>query len=230
MTSAHKIILQEIVEQIGPAIRGISPPKAAAKRPSTKAIYKALKTARNAIQKRFGGPVLCRYSGCLEDREKKYSRNSRVFKVLEYLWDFSFSRYAIPQAIEDLDAIPIASGKFELLFVAESELGTKDEICRDLLKLLEARTSIRCLVYKCPKRVTERHDFEARMVRVLHNHAHFRSSPGAWLFLGLTWTLKEINCDFQTLNNDLTAIVSITRRWRVPSLRHRRFPAATRTS
>ena len=208
MTSTHNIILQEIVKQIGPAIRHIQPPMAA-KRPSTKAIYAALKTARNVIKKRFVGPVLCRYSGCMEDRDNKYRCNGRVFKVLEYLWDFSFSRFAIPQAIEDSDAKPMSGGKFELLFVAESELGTKDEICRDLLKLLDARTSIRCLVYKQPKRNFERQDFEARMVRVLKNHAHFKSSPGTWLFVGLTWTPEKVTCDFQTLNNDLTAIVPI---------------------
>jgi hypothetical protein len=116
----------------------------------------------------------------------------KAFKVLEYLWDFSLSRYAIPQAIGDPNATPIANGKYELLFVAESELGTANEICRDLLKLLEARTSVRCLIYRQPKRARERTQLETRMVQVMHRHAHFLPNPGTWLFVGLTWSPPAI--------------------------------------
>ena len=129
------------------------------------------------IKKHFGGPVYCRYSGSPDDPATKYSYDDHVFKVIEYLWDFSFSRYAIPQAIENTKAIGMGNGKFELLLVAESELGNKDEICRDLLKLLEARTAVHCLVYKQPKRAGDRQEFEARMIRVLHNHAYFDQCP-----------------------------------------------------
>jgi hypothetical protein len=201
-------ILRDLAKVIRPAMLAIAPPTGS-KRPSTVAVYRALKKARPVIEKRFRGPVYCRYSGCPEGPAKKYSDRGRVFKVLEYLWDFSFSRYAIPQAIEARKATRMRGGKFELLLVAESEMGTKDEICRDLLKLLEARTTIRCLVYRQPRRFGERHEFEARMIRVLHNHAHFQRSPGVWLFVALTWAHQKIECDLYTLDGDLNALTSV---------------------
>ena len=201
-------ILPALAKVIHPAIRRVGPPTGSG-RPVTKALCEALKKARPVIERRFGTPVLCRYSGCPDGPKRSYSKSDRVFKVLEYLWDFSFSRYAIPQAIEDPEAKSIEQGKFELLLVAESELGTKNEICRDLLKLLEARTSIRCLIYKQPKRLMERQDFESRMVRVLHNHAHFPESPAIWLFVGLTWADQTIDCDLYTLNEQLDALVPV---------------------
>lgn len=162
------------------------------------------------MAKHFGEPVLCRYSGCPEGPANSYSHMpSKAFKVLEYLWDFSLSRYAIPQAIGDPNATPIANGKYELLFVAESELGTANEICRDLLKLLEARTSVRCLIYKQPKRPRERAQLETRMVQVMQRHAHFLPKPGTWLFVGLTWTTRAIACDVRTLNADNDALVCL---------------------
>lgn len=172
-------------------------------------MYEALKKARPVIEKRFGAPVICRYSGCPEEPAKQYSKGGHVFKVLEYLWDFSFSRYAIPQAIEDPQAKPVRDGKFELLFVAESELGTKNEICRDLLKLLEARTSVRCLVYRQPRRPQERQDFQARMIRVLQNHAYFARCPGIWLFVALAWAHQRMECDLYTLNGQLDALIPV---------------------
>lgn len=179
------------------------------RRPSTKGIYGALnKNVRPVIKRHFGGPVRCRYSGCPEGPTESYSKApSKVFKVMEYLWDFSLSRYAIPQAIHDPQATPIKGGKFELLFVAESELGTSNEICRDLLKLLEARAPVRCLIYRQPRRPSDRQQLEARMVRVLCGHAHFLPSPGVWLFVGLTWGDRKIGCDVSTFSREENALV-----------------------
>jgi len=202
-------IVRQLARVIGPAILGVPPPLGP-RRPSKMALYGALKEARPIIEKRFGAPVFCRYSGSPERPAKTYSKkDDRPFKVLEYLWDFSLSRYAIPQAIDDPAATPMVRGKFELLFVAESELGTSNEICRDLLKLLEARTSVRCLIYRQPKRTRERQRFEARMVRVMHNHAYFRRGPGAWLFLGLSWGHQQIQCDIKTLGKQLDALTPV---------------------
>lgn len=198
-------VLQDLAKVIRPAILAIGSP-VGSERPSTDAVYGALKKARPVIEARFGGPVYCRYSGCPEGPATKYSKGGHVFKVLEYLWDFSFSRYAIPQAIEASKAKTMGDGKFELLFVAESEMGTKDEICRDLLKLLEARSTIRCLVYRQPRRSGDRHRFEARMIRVLHNHAYFQACPGIWLFVALTWGPQHIECDLYTLDRGLNAL------------------------
>lgn len=204
--------MDKIVPQLAKAIRSamlaVDPP-IASRRPSTKALYEGLTKARPVIKRWFGGPVIRRYSGCPEGPAKSYSTSGRTFKVLEYLWDFSLSRCAIPQAIEDPQAMPMAGKKFELLLVAESELGTKNEICRDLLKLLEARALIRCLVYRRPRIPREQQNFEARMVRVLHNHAYFTRCPGIWLFVGLTWGPQRIECGILTLNERLDALVPV---------------------
>lgn len=178
-------------------------------RPSTIEIYKALKNIRLLILKKYGGPIFSRHSGGQNESTSIYALNGRTFRTLEYLWDFSLSRYAIPQAIEVSNAEPINEGKYELLMVAESELGTKDEICRDLLKLLEARTAIRCLVYRQPKRLAERRNFESRMLRVLHNHAYFEQSPGLWLLIGITWSAQKMEYEVYTLNDQLDAIVKV---------------------
>jgi hypothetical protein len=197
-------LLHKLAKLIRDAILSIHPP-AGSGRPSTHAVYKALKRVRPVIEHHFGGPVYCRYSGCPKGPATSYSVGGHSFKVLEYLWDFSFSRFAIPQAIEAPETKPVAGGKYELLLVAESEMGTEDEICRDLLKLLEARTVIRCLVYRQPKRPVDRQKFQARMIRVLHNHAQFQRCPGLWLFVALTWSGGNIACDLYTINEDLNA-------------------------
>ena len=90
--------------------------------------------------------------------------------------------------------------------MVESELGTAHEICRDLLKLLEARAAIRCLVYKQPKQQHQLEKLHSRMIRVLHNHAHFRPRSEAWLFIGLSWVPGHIDCDVFTLSDGGTKI------------------------
>jgi hypothetical protein len=200
-------VLPELAAAIRKDVLAVQPP-AGAGRPSTKELCQALTTARNIAAKRFGGPVFRRYSGC-PDSPGSYSKSGGAFKVLEYLWDFSLSRWAIPQAIEDPRAKTMSNGKFELLLVAESELGTSNEICRDLLKLCEARTRIRCLVYRRPKRTGAQQALEQRMIRVLHNHAHFEADPGLWLFVGVTWEPGQIDCHTSTLNADLDAFIPL---------------------
>jgi hypothetical protein len=203
-------LVAELGRVIDTAILSVPAPQAS-RRPSTKAIYGALKkNVRPVVEKHFGGPVFCRYSGCPEGPAKSYSKTpSRVFKVLEYLWDFSLSRYAIPQAIHDPQATPIKAGKFELLFVAESELGTKNETCRDLLKLLEVRACVRCLIYRQPKRASESQQFEARMVRVMHSHAQFLPVQGIWLFVGLTCASQKMGCSVSTFSRKENALVRV---------------------
>ena len=105
--------------------------------------------------------------------------------MLEYLWDFSFSRYAIPQAIETSKAKGMGNGKFELLLVAESEMGTKDGICRDRLKLLEARTTYAV-------------SFTGNL-----------GDPGIWLFVALKWAHQKIECDLYTLDRKLNALTAV---------------------
>lgn len=160
---------------------------------------------RPFLKREFGGPILGRYAGCPSVERSIYSNKSR--KVLEYLWDFSFSRHAIPEAIEMTR--PLESGKYELLFVAESELGTSNEICRDLLKLADARAKIRCLIHRQPKRVTQQEILQKRIIRVLNNHAYFDPRYETWLFIAITWDPQSIDCQLYTLNEYGTQIIPI---------------------
>jgi len=203
-------LVAELARAIHAAMQSVAAPHGS-RRPSTKSLYAALKkNLRPVLEAWFGGPILCRYSGCPEGPAKGYSKTpKKVFKVLEYLWDFSFSRFAIPQAIRDPHATPMTGGKFELVFVAESELGNKNEVCRDLLKLLEARTSVRCLIYKQPRRTSERKQLEARMIQVMQGHAHFLDCPGIWILVGLTWTQEKITCDVSTLAPNQNAFAAV---------------------
>jgi len=188
------------------AIVKSGPPKGH-RRPDTKKIYKALESVENLVADRFDGPVFHRYRGRSPNVKPSYSQKPQ--KSVEYLWDFSFSRYAIPQAIEKSSATKITKGKYELLLVAESELGTQDEICRDLLKVLEARCLVRCLIYRQPKRGSDCREFHDRMLRVMHNHAQFRPRNEMWLLVGLTWAPGAMTCDVRTLNRAGTAVVSV---------------------
>jgi len=185
-------------------LSAIEPPHAK-ERPSTEQIYGALKRARPEIKKRFGDEIKCRYKGCPPVVNQHCQRQ---LNVLEYLWDFSFSRFDIPRAIEQCGKLPTGR-RYELLFVAESELGNSHEICRDLLKLLEARATIRCLVYNQYHRPKKRQEVHARMLRVLRNHALFDAKSEEWLFVGLVWRQGAVDCDVYTLNDDASELVLI---------------------
>lgn len=191
------------------------PGPAGARRPSTRAICDALTNAlRPVVEAEFGGPVYRRYSGCPDGPAKAFSKTpGRAFKVLEYLWDFSLSRHAIPQAIGDPHATPMPTGQglFELLLVGESELGTQTEVCRDLLKLLEARARIRCLVYREPTRARDLRRLESRMIQTMRNHARLHESLGTWLFVALRWPDGKIACAVRTVTRQLDGLVEIGR-------------------
>lgn len=180
--------MDRFLEDLGAALRSaitkIDPPKGH-ERPSTKKTYEALESTQRLVAKHFGGPVFHRYRGRAPNLKPSYSKTPQ--KSVEYLWDFSFTRFAIPQATEKKGKKKIGSGKYELLLVAESELGTADEICRDLLKVLDARCRVRCLIYRRPKREANCRALHERFIRVMHNHAHFRPAKEMWLLVGVEW-------------------------------------------
>ena len=200
----------EMAKAVKSAIQSVPPPPGNG-RPSTREIYAALtKGLRRVVAKEFGGPVYRRYSGCPEGPTNGYSTTpGKAFKVLEYLWDFSLSRHAIPQAIRDPHASAMAGGPFELLLVGESELGTQNEICRDLLKLLDARARVRCLVYRQPRRDWNRTMLESRILQVMRGHAHFLPNPGLWLFAGVSWTPGSLACTVRTLTKAADGLVEL---------------------
>lgn len=174
----------------------------------TREICESLAESGPILANTFGPEMVWRYSGCERGKVPSLRRDGRPFRVIEYLWDVSISKYCIPEAIADPNSVAIG-GRYELLLVAESELGTPNEICRDLLKLLDARTRIRCLVYKQPATERGRRSLEQRFIRVLHNHEYFVADPGRWLFVALNWRGAAVQAQVTTLNNNRDGFVPI---------------------
>lgn len=197
------VVMDKVVVDLAPVLRAailkVAAPESR-ERPSTLAIWEAMKAARHTLRDRFGGPVKCRYAGSPSVVKDKYKE-----KVLAYLWDFSFSRFKITEAIEQRGEWPSPQSKYEILLVAESELGTAHEVCRDLLKLLEARAKVRCLIFNQPRRTRWREALQQRMLRVMSHHQHFDPRSENWLFFGLCWGPGKLSCDAYTLNEDGTA-------------------------
>lgn len=199
-------LLCEIADTIGPAIAAIESP-APRGHEFTKSLCGALMASVPVLVSRFGEPVVGRYPGCPPSYDR-YTESGRQFRTLGYLWDFCISRYSIPQAIEQDTQNPIGDGKFEMLMVAESELGTSTEVCRDLLKLLLAPSIVRCLIYNAGNNDGE---FQKRMHRVMRNYEHFSQATTGWLFVPLRWAHRRPTCEFFTLDQDAVALVPLTR-------------------
>jgi hypothetical protein len=201
-------IIPRLATALRPALEAL-PPVGPGRRLNTRALCAALAAVEPVLQQEIGGPVYRRYEGCVNKDGASLRLDGTPFKVLEYLWDFSISRFSVPQAIEDPHALPLNGGQFDLLFAAESELGTPTEACRDLLKLVLGRATVRCLVYKLPERQNNRGSLDARMVRVLRNYAHFTDDPGLWLFVGLRWGQQQTQCTITTLNDTNDGLVAV---------------------
>jgi hypothetical protein len=202
-------LVQRIVNVTSPALNQIRLTDGHHK-PDAKEIWTAIIRSRRVLTDHFTGTLRFRYAGYKRGAGNSEDATSAIkFKVLEYLWDFSFSRSRITEAIEQANADRL-SGKFRLVFVAESEMGTPTEICRDLLKLAEARAPVRCLVYRRPKRNSEHEKMKARMARVLNNHETFMHITTGWLFISLLVTTTTMECEFYTLNEHGTTLTLIT--------------------
>jgi hypothetical protein len=204
-TIQMKPIIRELAVQIQNAFQSNDTALDASKRIPSAVIFAALESIKPLIERDYGKghPVTFRYAGY----EKKCPMQ---FDVLEYLVDFSFSRYMIPEAIAQLPATRIQDGTFELIFIAESELGTMDEVCRDLLKLLDVRSEIRCLLFHRLTQNAAIARLQERLLYVLHHHAHFGDTRHGWLFIGLDVEAGTVRCYPSTLTDDSTGFVPIT--------------------
>jgi len=204
--------MEELIRQIAAAIatyfsayEKIIDPK---KRIPTSIILGALQSTRDLIHHHFGGPIRFR---CAKSKAGNLNQcEQEGFGVLEYLVDFSFSKFSIPQAIGDpnapQDIQPIA---YQLVFAAESELGTPNEVCRDLLKLLDVRSSIRCLLFERRIQQPDADQLKTRMLNVLRNHALIEDTMSGWLFIALDVQDGKVVCYFYTLGNNLDDLVTI---------------------
>jgi hypothetical protein len=202
-------IIPQLAAAMLPAMQALAP-MGPRRRFATSGICDALTSVEPLLAQRYGGPVYRRFEGCVNKNEAASLRvDGTPFKVLEYLWDFSISRFSVPQAIEDPNAPQLNGAQFDLLFAAESELGTATEVCRDLLKLVLGRAIIRCLVYRSPDRQNSRTALETRIVRVMHNYAHFAADPGLWILVGLHWEQQGTQCTIRTLNDTNDGLVAV---------------------
>ena len=132
-------------------------------------LFLALNDTRKLFESHFRCPVTSRWS---VGRKKAVPQKTLV---LEYLVDYGICRFSIPQAIRQKrqgrrDLRPNQS--YEILLAAESELGNDNEVARDLLKLLDVRSRIRCLIFMNRPRVKQR--LYRRIEWVLAHHAHYK--------------------------------------------------------
>jgi hypothetical protein len=92
----------------------------------------------------------------------------------EYLVDFSISHGAIDVAIGKSQRHKLPSDRrFELILTAESEIGTENQVCWDLLKLLDTNCHLKILLYEA--RVSKGlKTIKKRLEDVLNRHARDR--------------------------------------------------------
>ena len=118
----------------------------------------------------------CRYKGA---PEKETGRG-----VHEFLLDFSMSS-AFPRVYEQKGEQPLPQGeKFQLNIAAESEMGTKDEVARDLLKLLIVRCHIKVLLYRRRVRKAELEKLKEKLERVFDRNV-CDPTQDMWLVIGV---------------------------------------------
>lgn len=170
-------------------------------------IVYSLLGARAVIERWYGNRIFCRFSKYDPIAFEGLSLPEGRFRVMEYLVDFSFSTCSIPQAIGDPKAEP-PDQEFELLFVAESELGDDGDVCRDLLKLLDVQARVRCLVFKQRSEKLRRR-LENRLLSVFRQHRHFHNSREGWLFVSLGVEDSRLRCTCFTLGPNFDQIVRI---------------------
>lgn len=116
--------------------------------------------------------------------ERKYNKVAASM-LRESLVDFSLSNYSLPQVRGDQRRTAMPEGaKFELLMIAESEMGTKNQVLEDFIKLTSVESHFKMMIYKARKRKADREalkqGFEQIIVRARRPH-----DAAQWLFLGV---------------------------------------------
>ena len=203
--------MEELIRQIAAAIAAyfhehenqINPNR----RDLSSHILWALQSTRDLIHNHFDAPIKFRCSKAKVRNLAQCEQDN--LGVLEYLVDFSFSKFSIPQAIGVPNAQDIQPIAYQLVFAAESELGTPNEVCRDLLKLLDVRSFVRCLLFKHRVQQASADQLKKRMLDVLSNHALIADTMSGWLFIALDVQDGNVVCYFYTLGNNLDDLVTI---------------------
>lgn len=179
------------------------------------AVFLALEDCKRILERDSDfRPAVCRFSmdepkdTTLAELRKALGRSGAESKLLhrakrrlrEYLIDFSFSRFSIPQAIgKGRHPIP-QDQTFEFLLTAESEMGGKFDVLRDFLKLLIVRSRTKIMVFQAPrtKRATD-NLIDGFQIILARDAGVFRPHDSQWLFVGIpnyaqwlaTWEAPE---------------------------------------
>jgi hypothetical protein len=120
---------------------------------------------------------------------QRYAKKA-VSKLSESLVDFSLSNYSLAQAAGRKGKLP-AGERFELLMIAESEMGTKDDVLEDFLKLTCVYARFKAIVYKAPKQKASRKVLVEGFERIIQV-ARKAEDKSEWLFLGIPAYLEWI--------------------------------------
>ena len=171
-------------------------------------IFKSLAATRELFEEYLHEEVYFRFSGAKEAAINDPDLQGRCEEhtALEYLVDFSFSAFSIPEAIgQKIIDQPV---NYEMLLAVESELGTLNEVCRDLLKLLDVKAALKCLIYSEPRRKSTRERLYQRILRVFASHSH-PGEPDSWILLGLApGEDSKVKCEFRGLSEGFQDLVS----------------------
>ncbi|MBN9119038.1 MAG: hypothetical protein J0I06_07740 [Planctomycetes bacterium] len=128
--------------------------------------------------------------------------------IKEFMFDFSFSNYRIPELTGQWDGWPNGSGTvFRLLLAAESEVqgtgftGRVNLVTRDLVKLCLVKSDLKVLVYKGYDQEDEAKGWKdgmlARIETTIKRCYENEHVPGEWLFLGLLGKWPESQSAYQ---------------------------------
>src|SRR5260370_25501771 len=128
-------------------------------------LFLALNDSMRIFRSHFRCPVTSRWS---VGKRKEPSDTL----ILEYLVDYGICRFSIPQAIRQEKpgrAALKSNQKYEMLLAVESELGDDAEVARDLLKLLDVKARLRCLVFR--KRIRHQKRLDNRILWTCAHHS-----------------------------------------------------------
>ncbi|QDT22031.1 hypothetical protein [Gimesia chilikensis] len=115
----------------------------------------------------------------------------------EFMLDFSITMGAIPVVIGQATEPRLPSDeKYEILLGVESEMGSRNEVLRDLLKLLDVKARVKILLYN--SRVYKKHinNLKRDIEFVFNRHASVPTDD-LWLIAGIpsyaTWAQHTNN-------------------------------------
>jgi hypothetical protein len=128
-----------------------------------KELFLTLNGCKEFFATKYGCEVRSRWSVGKSDEP-------RDTEIIEFLVDYSISRFSIPQAIRQpkpkLTEL-VGEQKYGMLLAVESELGDETEVARDFLKLLDVKAPVKLLFHRGNMKLDSLY---ARLTWVLSHH------------------------------------------------------------